>query len=64
MPLGTREVTQEGIRGARIQVTRTLTDDSGTREERNVVRYPPTDEIIHVGTQGPMSLARLTVWLR
>lgn len=65
MPLGTREVTQAGIRGARIQVTRTLTDDSGeTREERNVVRYPPTDEIVHVGTQAPMSLTRLTAWLR
>ncbi|MFK8003590.1 MAG: VanW family protein [Polyangiales bacterium] len=65
MPVGTREVTQEGIRGARIVVTRTLRDESGaTREERNVVRYPPTDEIIRVGSQAPSGLARLTSWLR
>ncbi|MFT5352940.1 MAG: vancomycin resistance protein YoaR, partial [Polyangiales bacterium] len=58
--IGTREVTQSGIRGARVQVTRTLTDENGaSREERNVIRYPPTDEIVHVGTQMPAGLARL-----
>lgn len=52
LPFGRREVSQEGIRGARIEVTRTLTDESGqTREEQDVVRYPPTDEIVRVGTR-------------
>lgn len=65
LPLGTREVTQSGIRGARVQVTRTLTNESGeTREERNVVRYPPTDEIVHVGTQVPTAFAQLAAWMR
>ena len=64
LPLGTREVTQDGIRGARVEVTRTLTNKEGeTREERSVVRYPPTDKIVRVGT-APTAIARIVAWMQ
>lgn len=53
LALGTRVVTQEGIRGAQVRVTRTLTEDGDTRRESRVVGYPATDEIVHVGTAVP-----------
>lgn len=49
---GTRIVTQRGIRGARIERTRTVTENGETFVQREIVRYPPTDEIVRVGTAG------------
>lgn len=47
---GTREVSQNGILGARVERTRVLRrgDDVTIRED--VVHYPPTDRIVRVGT--------------
>ncbi|RLB48491.1 MAG: hypothetical protein DRJ42_23090 [Deltaproteobacteria bacterium] len=49
---GTRVVQQRGVRGARIARTRTFVEAGETHVQRQVVRYPPTDEVVRVGT-GP-----------
>lgn len=46
---GERRVTQAGIRGARIEVTRTTHEGDETVIESQVVRYPPTPRIVRVG---------------
>ena len=56
LPIGTRVVTQDGIRGAQVRVTRTITEDGDTRQESRVVGYPATDEIVRVGTAVPRFL--------
>lgn len=52
LPLGAREVSQNGIRGASVRLTRTFEDvDSGEeRTESRTVRYPSTDQVVRVGT--------------
>jgi vancomycin resistance protein YoaR len=54
---GARVVEQRGIRGARVQVTRTIIEDGETRVVRGYVRYPSTDEIVRVGTGPSASFA-------
>lgn len=49
---GTEVVEQRGVRGARIARTRTFVEDGETHVERQVVRYPPTVEVVRVGV-GP-----------
>ncbi|MBW2461000.1 MAG: VanW family protein [Deltaproteobacteria bacterium] len=49
---GTRVVEQRGVRGARIARTRTFVEAGETHVQRQVVRYPPTDEVVRVGV-GP-----------
>lgn len=56
LALGTRVVTQDGIRGAQVRVTRTINEDGNTRRESRVVGYPATDEIVRVGTAAPSFL--------
>ena len=46
---GERRVTQNGIRGAHIEVTRTTREGDETTIESHVVRYPPTPRIVRVG---------------
>lgn len=46
---GERQVSQTGIRGARIEVTRTIRDGNETRIESQVVRYPSTPRVVRVG---------------
>jgi vancomycin resistance protein YoaR len=50
LPPGARVVSQRGIRGARVERTRTITENGETRVELAIVRYPSTDEIVRVGT--------------
>ncbi len=53
LPLGRRVVEQHGIRGARVEVLRTITENGETHVERDFVRYPSTDEVVRVGTGAP-----------
>ncbi|MEM9075258.1 MAG: VanW family protein [Myxococcota bacterium] len=46
---GEQVVAQEGIRGARVEVTRTFASGA---VERRVVQYPPTERIIRIGVRG------------
>ncbi len=46
---GERDVRQSGIRGAHIEVTRTIRRGSETVIESHVVRYPATPQIVRVG---------------
>jgi vancomycin resistance protein YoaR len=52
LPFGERVVEQRGIRGARVERLRTITEEGETRTEREIVRYPSTTEVVRVGT-GP-----------
>lgn len=49
LPAGSREVTQNGVRGAHIEVTRTTREGNEVTIESQVVRYPPTPRIVRVG---------------
>jgi vancomycin resistance protein YoaR len=49
---GTRIISQEGIRGVRLERIRIVREGEDTFADYDVVRYPPTDRIIRVGT-GP-----------
>jgi len=53
LALGSQEVTQEGIRGARVERTRQITEHGRTSVVIDEVRYPPTSRIVRVGTGAP-----------
>ncbi|MEM9195111.1 MAG: VanW family protein, partial [Myxococcota bacterium] len=46
---GVREVTQEGVRGARVERVRIVREGDEVFADYDVVRYPPTDRIVRVG---------------
>jgi len=50
---GTRVISQQGIRGARVERVRTIHEGGETFADRTVVRYPPTARIVRVGTGEP-----------
>jgi vancomycin resistance protein YoaR len=53
LPSGTREITQEGIRGAVVERIRVIREDGDATTALDVVRYPATDRILRVGTGAP-----------
>jgi uncharacterized protein YabE (DUF348 family) len=50
LPAGTRVVVEEGVRGGRVELVRTWTENGETHEEREIVRYPSTSRVVRVGT--------------
>lgn len=50
LPLGTVEVTQEGILGATVERERVIREGESATTELDVVRYPPTPRVVRVGT--------------
>ncbi len=55
LPLGTRELTQEGAPGSIVLRTRVLFEDDRSWVEHRRLEYPAVDEIFHVGT-GPAAI--------
>jgi hypothetical protein len=59
MPQGTRALAQRGIPGFRLHRYRVIRQGSHTRRERWRDVYPPTQQVIVVGT-GPATLSKRT----
>ncbi len=50
LPRGERVVEHEGIRGARVEVVRTVHRPDGVVTERAIARYPSNPRVVRVGT--------------
>ncbi|MBL8720965.1 MAG: VanW family protein [Myxococcales bacterium] len=50
LPKGTKVVTQRGIPGFKVRRYRIVRDGSNAIREKSVDTYPPTTQIVHVGT--------------
>jgi vancomycin resistance protein YoaR len=59
LALGEREQIQDAIDGLNVRRVRTIYLPTGARREENILRYPPNDRIIAVGSRWPGSFGEV-----